>query len=124
MNDPEVTMSNALPNNHFLAHAKALEAAGIAISLAMRVPAPLKSVADQLIRSASSVPANLSEGHGRFGRDRLNHWRIAYGSAKEVDSHLRLLAGAGVVDARQAEIALGLFDEVRAMIWRLLHPVA
>jgi len=88
----------------------------------MGVPAPLKSIADQVIRSASSVPANLSEGHGRSGRDRLHHWRIAYGSAKEVDSHIRLLVGAGVIDPRQATIALELFDQVRAMIWRLLHP--
>jgi len=124
MNDPEVIMSNALPNRGLIAHAKALEAAGIAITLAMRVPAPLKSIADQVIRCASSVPANLSEGRGRFGRDRLNHWRIAYGSAKEVDTHLRLLAGSGVVDARQAEVALALFDQVRAMTWRLLHPRA
>ena len=64
----------------------------------MRVPAPLKSMVDQVIRSASSVPANLAEGHGRAGGDRQHLWRIAYGSAKEVDSHLRLLAHAGVVD--------------------------
>jgi len=124
MNDPEVIMSNALPNHGLVAHSKALQAAGISITLAMRVPAPLKTIADQVIRSASSVPANLSEGHGRFGRDRLNHWRIAYGSAREVDTHLRLLVRAGVVDARQAAAALELFDQVRAMIWRLLHPVA
>jgi len=86
--------------------------------------ARLLSVADQLIRSASSVSANLAEGHGRSGRDRLNHWRIAYASAKEADSHLRLLLGAGAVDSRRATIALRYLDEVRAMIWRLLHPAA
>jgi four helix bundle protein len=88
----------------------------------VRVPAPLKSIADQLIRSASSVPANLAEGHGRSGRDRQHHWRIAYASAKEVDSHLRLLAAAGAVHGLVAEHALGTFDEVRAMTWRLLNP--
>jgi len=31
MNDPEVIMSNALPSTRLIAHAKALEAAGIAI---------------------------------------------------------------------------------------------
>jgi len=122
MNDPEVTMSNVLTNTNLVAFEKALEAAGAAISLAMRVPAPLKSIADQVIRSASSVPANLAEGHGRSGRDRLHFWRIAYASAKEVDSHLRLLAQAGVVDSIEAERALEIFDEVRAMTWRLLHP--
>ena len=65
MNDPEVTMSNARANTNLIAHQKALEAAGIAIKLVMRVPAPLKSIADQAIRSASSVPANLAEGAGR-----------------------------------------------------------
>ena len=57
MNDPEVPMSNAVANTNLIAHEKALEAAGMAIRLVMRVPAPLKSIADQAIRSASSVPA-------------------------------------------------------------------
>ncbi len=123
MNDPEVTMSKAATNTNLAAHEKALEAAGIAIKLVMRVPAPLKSIADQVIRSASSVPANIAEGHGRCGRDRSNHWRIAYASAKEVDSHLRLLAAAGAVNGIGAENALETFDQVRAMTWRLLNPI-
>ena len=122
MNDPEVTMSNAATNTNLVAHSKALEAAGIAIKLVMRVPAPLKSIADQVIRSASSVPANIAEGHGRFGRDRLNHWRIAYASAKEVDSHLKLLTHAGAIDQSGARNAMNAFDQVRAMTWRLLNP--
>ena len=115
-------MSNAATNTNLVAHSKALEAAGIAIKLVMRVPAPLKSIADQVIRSASSVPANIAEGHGRFGRNRLNHWRIAYASAKEVDSHLKLLSHAGAIDQSGARNALNAFDQVRAMTWRLLNP--
>ena len=115
-------MFNALANTNLVAHVKALEAAGIAIKLVMRVPAPLKSIADQVIRSASSVPANLAEGHGRLGRDRMHFWRIAYASAKEVDSHLRLLASAGAINEERAERALEAFDKVRAMTWRLLNP--
>jgi four helix bundle protein len=122
MNDPEVTMNNALPTSNLIVHRKAIEAAGLAISLVMRVPAPLKPIADQVIRSASSVPANLAEGHGRIGRDRAHHWRIAYASAKEVDSHLRLLSISGAVPPGKACVTLNLFDEVRAMTWRLLNP--
>jgi hypothetical protein len=64
----------------------------------------------------------LADGHGRTGRDRQHFWRIAYASAKESDSHLRLLAHAGVVDAARAADVLEILDEVRAMTWRLLNP--
>ena len=122
MNDPEVTMIDALSSSNLTACRKAIEAAGIAIELVSRVPAPLKSLADQVIRSASSVPANLAAGHGRNGRDRIHHWRIAYASAKGVDCHLRLLCFTDAVPRGKATTALQLFDEVRAMTWRLLHP--
>jgi len=158
MNDPEVTMLQA-PSNQLIALTTALEAAGEALTLARRVPAPLlTSLPDQVVRSASSVAAGLSEGHGRSGRDRLHqasfetafrttpgqatwvthsferglsrrsakheagHWRIADASAKDVDTHPRLLAGAGAVDAGRARSAPDLFDQVRAMTCRLLHP--
>jgi four helix bundle protein len=117
MNTTEVSMPQPL-----IVTEKATEAAGIAIQLARVVKAPLKSLADQLIRSASSVPANLSEGHGRIGRDRAHFWRIAYGSAKEVDVHLRLLVAAGAIESTGAQRVIQSFDEVRAMTWRLLHP--
>ncbi len=84
MNDPEVIMSHAIRSSDLMVYDRAVEAAGEAIRLVKRTPAPLKCLADQVIRSASSVPANLAEGHGRLRRDRLHHWRIAYGSAKEV----------------------------------------
>ena len=80
------------------------------------------AVACRSLPAASSVPANLAEGHGRTGRVRMNYWRIAYASAKEVDTHLRLLASADAIDAGRADETLKQFDEVRAMTWRLLHP--
>ena len=61
-------MLNAVLETKLVAHEKAVEAAGIAIALVMRVPAPLKSIADQVIRSASSVPAVCSGvgGNSKF----------------------------------------------------------
>ena len=124
MNNPEVTMHDKQQSTRFDALEKATTAAGIAISLVMRVPAPLKPIADQVIRSATSVPADIAEGAGRTGRDRIHHWRIAYGSAKEVDTHLRLLLHTGAVEATRTDEALTLFDDVRAMTWRMLHPAS
>ena len=115
-------MHDSQPRTDLIAYTVALEAASKTMALVRRVPAPFRSLSEQAIRAASSVAANLSEGNGRFGRDRFNHWRIAYGSAKEIDTFLRLLSGAGVVNSAQAEKAADLFDQVRAMTWRLIHP--
>jgi len=124
MNNPEVTMHENQQSTRFDVLEKATTAAGIAISLVKRVPTLLRPIADQVVRSASSVPANLAEGAGRSGRDRMHHWRIAYGSAREVDAHIRLLIEVGAVSTNRADTALQLFDDVRAMTWRLVHPRA
>ncbi|MEP0773739.1 MAG: four helix bundle protein [Acidobacteriota bacterium] len=122
MNTTRTTPPPSTPNRSLTAHELALKAAGTAVALALQLPATLRTVADQLIRSASSVPPNLAEGAGRAGRDRLHHWRIAYASALEADSHLRLLLVAGAVDAAAAQRTLDLLDRVRALTWRLIHP--
>ncbi len=115
-------MSHPLPTSQPIVQAKAIAAAGLCIRLAAHVKAPLRPIADQLICAASSVPANIAEGHGRFGRDRTYHYRIAYGSAKEVDTHLQLLVDVQAMPRSEAAKALRAFDEVRAMLWRLAHP--
>ncbi len=123
MKEREATMPHALQSPRPAAQAKALRGAGIAIAFASGVRTPLRSIAEQLIRAAASVPANIAEGQGRSGKDRLYHWRIASGSAREVEVHLGLLLEAGAVDSERAAEALGLFDEVRAMLWRMMHPL-
>ena len=61
-------MQNAIDKPGLAAHSLALEAAGAAIKLVMRLPAPLKPIAEEVIRSASSVPANLTRvGSARGG---------------------------------------------------------
>ena len=122
MNTTEESMHQTSHANRFEVLGIALQAAGTAIAIVGRVPAKYRSLSDQVIRSASSVPANLAEGHGRAGKDRLYHYRIAYGSAKEVDVHLRLLVNVGSIERSQTAETLELFDRVRAMTWRLLNP--
>jgi len=114
-------MPSTLHSTQPPARAKALEAAGIAISLAASVKAPLRSLADQVVRAAASVPANIAEGEGRSGKDRQYHWRVAYGSAKELDVHLSLLLAADAVDKDRARKTLCLLDQVRAMLWRMIE---
>jgi len=89
----------------------------------------VQRAADGVQHSAGSDGAQRSAGSRRrsalSGRER-RPWsppgRIAYASAKEVDSHLRLLAATGAISSSAATAALDRFDQVRAMIWRLLNP--
>jgi four helix bundle protein len=122
MNTTEVTMEHIITSSPKLAaHVIAQRAAEVAIELATTVGGPLKPVADQLIRAASSVALNLAEGSGHIGGNRKHHWRIAYGSALESSSALGLLQAAGKIDPNRASEAEELLDRCRAMTWRLIH---
>jgi hypothetical protein len=74
MNDPEVIMLDALPTTGLVVHRRALEAAGLAMRLVTRVPAPYRSLADQVIRAASSVPADLAAGSSKSQRHVRRRW--------------------------------------------------
>ena len=79
------------------------------------------SLANQIIRSASSVAANLAEGNRRQGKDRTHFFRIAAGSAEETRAHLRVALAWGWVGTHQIERPLNLLDQELAMLWRLTH---
>ena len=60
MNTTEDTPRRKISNPRLHALDVALEAAGLAISVVEKVPPRLRALADQVVRSASSVPANLA----------------------------------------------------------------
>ena len=66
----------------------AIELAGAAAKVAEQLNDA--DLARQLRRAAASVPLNLAEGSGRTGRARLQHYRIAFGSAREVKTILKV----------------------------------
>ena len=106
----------------FDAHDVARDAAILVLELVRQAPPVLRALTDQTVRAVSSVPLNLAEGAGRRGRDRLHHWRIAYGSALEARTALELLVATGSVDAEAAAEAWDPLDRVAAIVWRLVHP--
>ncbi len=124
MNDPEVTTTHALSSSTtgLEVHRLAVEAAAAALKLSSTVPKRMEFLTEQLNRAACSMALNLAEGHGRFGKDRMQHWRIAYGSAKEAGTALELLVSGGLIDDEAAARLMARLDSVRAMTSRLLHP--
>jgi len=76
-------------------------------------------LAGQMRRAAASVSLNLAEGGRRRGKDRIQLWRVAAGSAAEVEASLRVAQAFGYLEVSQAQEALGLCDRVLRMLWSL-----
>ena len=106
----------------FDTHDIARDAAILVLQLVRRAPPAVRALTDQTVRAVTSVPLNLAEGAGRRGRDRIHHWRIAYGSAIEARTAPEILAATGSVDMEDAPVADAQLDRAAAMAWRLLNP--
>jgi four helix bundle protein len=109
-----------------IAWQKAVDLAAAAGQVAERLRGPGSvTAADQLRRAGESVPANIAEGYGRgLGADFARFLRVAAGSAAEAESHLRVAVRAGRVAAAEADSAIDLAREVRALIRGLGRHVA
>ena len=60
----------------------------------------LFGLTSQVRRAATSVPANIAEGHGRFSNNDFRRFcQIAHGSLCELDTHLRFARDLGYLPA-------------------------
>ncbi len=100
-------------------HDIALQAAAQCLVLLQRAQAGPGDLMVQAVRSVQSVALNIAEAAGRSGRDRTQHFRVAYGSAQETRTALRLLCDSGRLPDGDARPVLDLLDRVCAMTWRL-----
>ena len=81
-----------------------------------------RGLADQIVRAASSIPANLAEGRKRDGKDRQQFFRTANGSAGEIELHLRTAEAWGYLDAATVIPGLKVLDRLLGLLWGLTHP--
>ncbi len=79
----------------------------------------------QLVRSASSIGANIAEGQGRqrFGRrvaDCRSFYEIAYGSATETDNWLQVVTDLHWADDEMIKGIRKRNDEIMRMLYALI----
>ncbi|MGD0864783.1 MAG: four helix bundle protein [Rhizomicrobium sp.] len=76
----------------------------------------------QIRRAASSIPANIAEGHGREGtRTFIQYLRIAQGSLKEVETHLLLAARVKLISQQRIEAVLDGYQHLGRMLRALIR---
>jgi four helix bundle protein len=69
--------------------------------------------------AASSVALNVAEGNRRRGRDRLQHFNIAAGSADEVKAALEVSLAWGYLSEDEVRRSLELVDREQRLLWGL-----
>jgi len=72
---------------------------------------------NQLLRSATSISANIAEGYGRFSQAAYrNHLSIARGSAVESESWLDLLQRRDYITNERCEAMIAKCDELQRLL--------
>jgi four helix bundle protein len=78
----------------------------------------------QIRRAATSVPANIAEGFGRWNTREFGRFlAIASGSVRELETHIDIAQRLGFVSAASAEQILRATDELARMLFRMRERV-
>lgn len=72
------------------------------------------ALADQMRRASVSIPSNIAEGMQRLGKDQLYFFRIASGSATELETQLLLAQRFGYI--HDIDHALLVLNKVMRML--------
>lgn len=71
-------------------------------------------------KALTSTPLNISEGSDQVGKRRMQHYRIALGSARETWSALRIAEAAKFLSAPSPELK-NKFDHVIGTLHRCIY---
>jgi four helix bundle protein len=79
----------------------------------------------QVRRAAVSIPANIAEGRGRWGRKEFRHHvSIANGSLCEVETFLHLAQRRNYLDHVAAQQLASRCEELAKVIWGLMRSLS
>jgi four helix bundle protein len=81
-------------------------------------------VISQIRRSATSIAANIAEGHGRENTGSfIQFLRVVQGSLKELETHLILSGRVGLMPNADVGDLLGQTDEIGKMLRSMIRSL-
>ncbi len=80
------------------------------------------ALADQMRRSAVSIPSNIAEGYGRGSNKEIIHFlNISLGSASELETQLMLSSDFGYISAQLFELTDSKLSNIIKMLRSLIN---
>lgn len=109
-----------------------LDVFNLAYDLAVRIrhltenwPRRFWWLADQVMRSSESVPANIAEGfESQHPKEYLRSVYVARREAGETKVHLKYASDAGLITTDECEALCGEYDRVGQMLWGLIRSIS
>ncbi len=84
----------------------------------------LFGLTSQIRRSASSIPANIAEGHGRENTGNFVQFlRISQGSLKELETHVILAERVGILAGPDSQPILSQCESLGKMLRALIRSL-
>lgn len=78
----------------------------------------------QLLRAATSIGANIAEGHGRHeGKEYLRYLQMAYGSANEVDNWLNVLGDCSLISTKLVSELIQCNEEILKILVTIIKKL-
>jgi four helix bundle protein len=104
---------------------KSMDLVETSYKLSSRLPLDERfGLISQIRRAATSVPANIAEGFGRWNaRDFARFATIASGSLRELETHFIIVQRLGYLDKVAVDSALRLTDDLSKMLYRMRRRV-
>jgi four helix bundle protein len=116
-------MRRNLPHERLIVYQKAAGVYEQVRQLVAKLRPPHLHLAEQALRSASSVPLNIAEGACEFSRgDKLRFYRMALRSAGETCAVIDVLNRSRLVNPDLSESIVSDLTEVIAMLTAMTKP--
>jgi four helix bundle protein len=82
------------------------------------------ALTSQIRRAATSVPANIAEGFGRWNAKEFSRFlSIASGSLRELETHLHIATRVGYLPAARVGSLFDSIDKLARMIYVMLDRI-
>jgi len=104
---------------------KAMDLVEACYRLSATLPADERfGLTSQIRRAATSIPANIAEGFGRWNTREFGRFlAISCGSLRELETHVIITQRLGYVSEANAGAALRATDELAKMLFRMRQRV-